>query len=151
MRLMVMLAGPASLLAFVLVMGCSGPPDVSDQDVHKLLYPQFIDMLDAEGKRKPILVDVRTPARFARGHIAGAINIPLAELGPEHALLSHKRPIILYSDGWDAGAGREDGLSGVAAKKLIAVGYDSDRVFDFRGGLNYWKKQGGDLVGAPGG
>ena len=148
---MVMLAGAASLLAFVLLMGCSGPPDVSDQDVHKLLYPQFTDMLEEEGKRKPILVDVRTPARFARGHIGGAINIPLAELGAEHPLLSHKRPIILYSDGWDAVAGREDGLSGVSAKKLIAAGYDADRIFDFRGGLNYWKKQGGDLVGAQGG
>ena len=151
MRRTVMLAGPASLLAVALLMGCSGPPDVSDQDVQTLLYLQFVDMLAEEGKHKPILVDVRTPARFAGGHIEGAINIPLAELGADHPLLSYKAPIVLYSDGWDAVAGREDGLSGVSAKKLIAAGYDADRVFDFRGGLNYWEKQGGRITGAHGG
>ena len=126
--------------------GCSGPPKVNDQDVQKLLYPQFLEMLEAEGKHQPILVDVRTRARFAQGHIKGAINIPVVELSADHPRLSRKRPIIVYGDGFNAAIGRDDMLSTVAAKKLIACGYDLDRVFDFRGGLNYWQKQGGKLT-----
>ena len=43
------------------------------------------------------LLDVRTPAEFGRGHVAGAKNIPvnevphrLSEVGPKH------KPVVLY-------------------------------------------------------
>ena len=126
--------------------GCKGTPTVSDEDVQKVLYPRFLEMLEAEGKEQAILVDVRGRSSFARGHIKGALNIPVSELREEHPRLSGKQPIVVYSNGWDASALRDDMLSTVAAKKLMACGYDMDRVFDFRGGVNYWLKQGGRLT-----
>jgi phage shock protein E len=43
------------------------------------------------------LVDVRSPAEFQSGHIDGAVNIPLNELGAKSARLGEKdRPVVLY-------------------------------------------------------
>ena len=135
-----------SLLAVVIVLsGCGGPPQVSDEDVQRLLYAKLVEMLEAEGKREPILVDVRMSARYAKGHLPGAINITVVDLRADHPKLAGKRPIILCSDGWSAVIGHDDGLSSAAAKKLITAGYDADRVFDFRGGVDKWVKQGGQL------
>ena len=144
MQCRLLLAGLASLATVALLDGC-GPPQVSDQDVQKVLYPQLLEML-ADSGRQAILVDVRMPARFTTGHIPGAVNIPLRELRAEHPRLEGKGPIIVYSGGWNAAIDSDDGLSVASAKKLIAAGYDADRVFDFRGGLDYWQKQGGDLT-----
>ena len=144
MQYRLVLAGLASLAAVALLDGC-GPPKVSDQAVQNLLYPQLTEML-ADSKRAPVLVDVRTPRRFAAGHIPGAVNIPLKELRAAHPQLAGKGPIIVYSRGLSRATDIDDGLSLASAKKLIAAGYDADRVFDFRGGIDYWSKQGGQLT-----
>ena len=44
-----------------------------------------------------VLVDVRSPAEFAAGHIEGARNVPVGELGGRaHELGATDRPIIVY-------------------------------------------------------
>lgn len=44
-----------------------------------------------------LLVDVRSPAEFAGGHIEGAINVPLQVLGANMEKLGDKdRPIVIY-------------------------------------------------------
>jgi phage shock protein E len=77
--------------------------------------------VDASQARKLVdggarLVDVRTPAEFAAGHIPGAVNIPLQELEqrlgefePKHA------PIVVYC--------RSGNRSSSAARTLKAAGY----------------------------
>ena len=43
-----------------------------------------------------MLVDVRTPAEFADGHITAAINVPLQELQQRIAALPTDKPLMLY-------------------------------------------------------
>lgn len=82
--------------------------------------------LVADGAR---LIDVRAPDYYAREHIAGAINIPVAqvasratvEIGPPNT------PVILYCR---TGAG-----SAQAAQTLVKLGYT--RVYDLGSYLNW--------------
>lgn len=46
--------------------------------------------------RSPLLVDVRTPQEFERGHIPGAVNIPVDDLRSRIEELPHDREITVY-------------------------------------------------------
>lgn len=47
-------------------------------------------------KQSVAIVDVRTPVEFQGGHVAGAINIPLAEINRRIGeLKSFNKPIVL--------------------------------------------------------
>jgi phage shock protein E len=61
------------------------------------------------------LVDVRTPEEFAMGHVAGARNIPVQELGARYAEIP-KGQVVLYC--------RSGARSASAAQFLSAKGYD---------------------------
>jgi rhodanese-related sulfurtransferase len=59
--------------------------DLSSGDAHRLV---------AAGAR---LVDVRSPAEFAAGHLPGAVNVPVAELPRRlDELEPRDRPIVVY-------------------------------------------------------
>ncbi len=45
---------------------------------------------------RPLLIDVRTPAEYAAGHIPNAINIPLPNLTENLDKIPSDRPVILY-------------------------------------------------------
>ena len=77
------------------------------------------------------LVDVRTPAEFARGAIPGAVNIPLEELRGRTDELPRDRPILLYC---------RVGQRGYNATRLLLL-----RGFDARnlsGGIETWRSLG---------
>lgn len=62
------------------------------------------------------LVDVRTPAEFAAGHIAGAINIPVQQLDTRMRELEPKAgAVVLYC--------RSGQRSGNAARMLKSAGF----------------------------
>lgn len=61
------------------------------------------------------LVDVRTPAEFAAGHIAGAINIPVQQLDARLQELEQGSAVVLYC--------RSGRRSGSAARILKAAGF----------------------------
>lgn len=64
------------------------------------------------------LVDVRTPSEYGGGHIEGAINIPLNELGGRMSELGDKAgPIVVYC--------RSGGRSGKAKQQLQAEGFSA--------------------------
>lgn len=62
-----------------------------------------------------LLLDVRTPHEFVEGAAAGAINIPVQELGHRMSELSRERPIVAYC--------RSGGRSASAVSMLIAAGF----------------------------
>jgi rhodanese-related sulfurtransferase len=64
------------------------------------------------------LLDVRTSEEFARGHLPGAVNIPVQELDRRMSELEPKdRPIVVYC--------RSGNRSGRAARMLKDAGYVS--------------------------
>jgi phage shock protein E len=67
------------------------------------------------------VVDVRTPAEYAAGHVPGAVNIPYDEIGPRSAELGPaETPLVLYCH-----SGRR---AGIAIRTLAAKGFT--RLYD---------------------
>jgi phage shock protein E len=67
------------------------------------------------------LVDVRTPAEYRAGHIAGALNVPVDQLLQRAAELGDRdRPVVLYC--------RSGRRSALAARKLRELGFE--QVYD---------------------
>lgn len=79
------------------------------------------------------VVDVRTPAEYAAGHVPGAVNIPFDELDRRHAELgSPSAPVLLYC--------RSGRRSGIAQQVLQGKGFS--RVYDFQV-YDLWVRAGG--------
>lgn len=91
-----------------------------------------------------ILIDVREPAEFDTGHIAGAVNIPRGVLefqvdahpavaNVSNPALSHKdQPIVVYC--------RTGGRSALAALNLQRMGFSDVR--SIAGGVTDWVSAG---------
>lgn len=79
----------------------------------------------------PVLIDVREPAEYATGHLAGAVNIPRGVLefeieahpavgcATDPALADRQRPIVVYC--------RTGGRSALAALSLQQLGFTDVR------------------------
>lgn len=116
-------AGPGlSVLAAVIIVGtmlqlggCSTPTD------------PMAKRLVVDGAT---LVDVRTPAEYSRGHVAGAINIPVQHLSRRLAQLGDKKtPIVVYC--------RSGSRSSYARSLLLKNGFST--VHDM-GRMTAWPK-----------
>lgn len=96
-----------------------------------------------------ILIDVREPAEFDTGHIAGAINIPrgvlefqvdahpaVANVGDPAALSHKERTVVVYC--------RTGGRSALAALNLQRMGFSDVR--SIAGGLADWAAAGLSLT-----
>ncbi len=59
------------------------------------ISPQKARELKAAGA---VVIDVRSSEEFAGGHVAGAINVPLDQLGEkiESVVPDHQQPILIY-------------------------------------------------------
>lgn len=76
------------------------------------------------------IVDVRTPAEFSGGHIDGAINVPLSDLGLKLKKLGKKsKPLLVYC--------RSGNRSGQAVTFLRGEGFT--RVLDLKT-MGHWRK-----------
>lgn len=74
---------------------------------------QLEAMLD--GERDFTLLDVRERKEFEEGHLEGAVNMPLLELGTCLSKLSREKPIIVYC--------AHGSQSLMAARQLSGLGY----------------------------
>ena len=112
------------------------PPEVVAKAKATIKECSVSDVHTARGPAT-VLIDVREPAEYQRGHIAGAIPIPrgmlefdilptLAKLGDD--IPPEDRDIILY-----CGTG---GRSALAAHSLDAMGFRNVRSMD--GGIVAW-------------
>ena len=81
------------------------------------------------------LVDVRQPEEFSAppGHLPGAINVPLADVGRHSAELAARNcPVVVVC--------KTDRRSAKAAAELLAAGLTD--VVVLRGGTDAWHRQG---------
>jgi len=97
---------------------------------------QVKEMHDA---KQAVIVDARTRADFAGGHIAGAISLPLEEArkSPAHpfgAKLPADAVIIAYCNGFSCHDSMDLG------KILMRAGYSA--VYIFEGGFPEWRDAG---------
>ena len=94
----------------ILVAGCGGSS--AAPSVTKVGATKAVAMLDSR-----TVIDVRTPAEYAAGHIAGARNIDVeaADFGSKIASLDKKAPYLVYCH-----SGRR---SGIAAGQMAAAGF----------------------------
>jgi rhodanese-related sulfurtransferase len=81
------------------------------------------------------IIDVRTPSEYARGHVSGAINVPIDTLAA--APLPSGQLITTCSMG---------GRAGRAADLLDAMGRPA---FSMRGGTSMWQAAGLPVVTGP--
>lgn len=95
----------------------------------------FSSALKAPGT---IVLDVRTPAEFANGHLAQAQNIDLngSDFATRIAALDKKATYAVYC---------KSGKRSVAAMaQMTAAGLT--QVYDLAGGIGAWQKMGGPMM-----
>lgn len=98
--------------------------------------PEGIEVLDWAGTEAAMsagamLVDSRGPKSFAKGHIAGAVNVPYKDEAAHSALPADKATaVIFYCSGPVCSASTK------GAEKAIAMGYSN--VKEYRGGYPDW-------------
>jgi hydroxyacylglutathione hydrolase len=98
-----------------------------DKNLEQVLQPVELAEVLGMGKRGAQLLDVRDPAEYAKGHLAGSINIGL---GGQYAtwagtVLDRARPILIIAE-----PGREQ----EAALRLGRIGFDHVKGY-LRGGM----------------
>lgn len=105
-----------------------------------LLYKQFApvkgmrsltpEQFQSEAKGNKV-IDVREVHEYKRGHIKGAVNIPLSQLSQHIEDIPKDRAVLLYC---------QSGMrSKQAAKLFVRKGYAN--VSELRGGMMSWKGQ----------
>jgi phage shock protein E len=96
-------------LVATLVVGCGG---ASGADVKKAAPGEAVAMLDSRH-----VIDVRTPAEFGAGHIAGAENIDVeaSDFKDRIAALDPKAPYLVYC--------RSGRRSAIAAQQMVDAGF----------------------------
>ena len=87
----------------------------------------------------PVIIDVRTPAEFAEGHIEGAtlIDISSPSFAADIEALDRSGVYFVYC--------RSGNRSSVATSEMMALGFES--VYELDGGVIAWSNEGFELVG----
>ena len=115
------------VLSLMLLSSC-GAPGSSSLGYRQISMDEAVKMMKEE--KNYIILDVRRPDEFAKGHIPGAINVPNEEIGTtEIAELPNKSQLILVYC-------RSGNRSKQASEKLVKLGYTN--IVEF-GGINDWK------------
>jgi glyoxylase-like metal-dependent hydrolase (beta-lactamase superfamily II)/rhodanese-related sulfurtransferase len=93
-----------------------------------------------QGASPPLLIDVRSPAEYAAGHLAGSLALPLSRLAAALPTLPRDRPALVYcASGY---------RSSIAASVLQRVGVAD--VTEIAAGINGWTAAGLPVVESNG-
>ena len=97
------------------------------------------DLLEMfENKERFKLVEVLAKEEYDKGHIPGAINIPLDELETlAKQKLRKTDTIVVYCASYACHASTK------AARRLLDLGYQ--HILDFKGGKRWWQHSGFEL------
>lgn len=96
------------------------------------------DFSTAMTKTGTIVLDVRTPAEYASGHLPQAKNIDIeaADFATRIAALDKNATYAVYC--------HSGNRSGVALQQMAGVGFT--HLYDLAGGIGAWQSMGGPMV-----
>lgn len=112
---------PCIIISLLLLTGCAGG------SVNPQTNEEFAMTMT---KKEVQIVDVRTPAEFAEGHLPNAVNIDFQEdyfIEKALAMLEKKHPVAIYC--------MKGVRSKLAGEKLAKEGY---KIFELENGLSEW-------------
>ena len=124
------------IAAFALLLGLgawaeSEAPSIEPQALHDRL----------EAGDETVVLDVRTPAEFAMGHIPGAINIPHTELGERLSEVDPDAEVAVYCMRGPRARRGEQTLAKAGRARILHI----------EGGLSAWQAAGLPVAGPDGG
>ena len=96
-------------------------PQVSAEDLHRMMSQNGLQILD-----------VREAADYARGHVSGALNLPITQLELNLSKLDTERSLVLMC--------AEGHRSSTAASLLARKGFP--KLYFVNGGISAWIKAG---------
>ena len=126
----------AAVFGIALLAGCGSGGSGAVQTVD----PQAF--LSTASQTGTVVVDVRTPAEYAAGHVTGAVNIDVEAptFDAEIAKLDKNATYAVYC--------HSGNRSGAALEQMAAAGFT--HLYDLAGGLVAWQSMGGQTVaGGP--
>jgi phage shock protein E len=136
----------AALLAATLgVAGCSGSTDVGvSTGPTAAAAPAAGAALDATdfaaALKRPgtTVIDVRTPAEYAQGHLPGAVNLDVSspDFTTRLATLDPAAPYAVYC--------HSGNRSGTAVAEMASMGFTG--AYHLAGGIGAWQDAGGEVV-----
>ena len=91
----------------------------------KQISPRELDQL-----KGMMLLDVRTDEEYKKGHISGAVHIPLADIGDKIKKLKKDKELVVYC--------QSGNRSIWAIKRLMGMGYKN--LYNLKGGYSAWKR-----------
>ncbi len=97
-----------------------------------------VDELEVAVAAGAPLVDVRSSEEYERGHVPGAVLLPLDELGARHAEVGADRDVYVIC--------QAGGRSAAAVDALNRAGY---RTTNVAGGTSAWVESGRPVVEGP--
>lgn len=120
-----------ALAALAFAARAAGPADIE---------PGALGARIAWADRSLLVLDVRTPAEYAEGHLPGAVNIPHTELGARIGELedARDRDIVVYC--------RSGGRSAQALETLGKSGFK--RILHLKGDYARWSEEKRPVVRA---
>jgi rhodanese-related sulfurtransferase len=129
------LAAVAACTGASLLVGCS--KSISDRDIQPISLAEVRALTQAERAGSVLLIDPRSPAAYARGHIPGARNMRLETVSDQEGIdpaLERYSALVVYGEDPGTGTGR------AMTKRLMTIGYKNVRLFF--GGMNEWSRAG---------
>jgi rhodanese-related sulfurtransferase len=135
----------AGVLAAIPLAGCSSSGDVSvTQGTAAASAPANGSHLDAAAfaaaLKRPdtVILDVRTPAEFAQGHLENAVNIDIesADFLTRLDQVDTSKAYAVYC--------HSGNRSGAALQQMAQMGFAE--AYDLAGGIGSWENAGGKVV-----
>ena len=121
----------AIIISIVLLLGAPAFAWAESPAEAPSITPATLDARRTAGDA-PVVIDVRTPAEYAEGHIPGALNIPFDQVAGRISGVDAPNGVALYC------------MVGPRARKgeaaLLAAGYAP--VLHIEGGLAAWQADG---------
>jgi rhodanese-related sulfurtransferase len=91
----------------------------------KQITPKELDQ-----KKGIVILDVRSNKEYERGHIPGAVHVPLSDIGDKIKKLKKDKDIVVYC---------QNGNRSIwAIKRLMGMGFSS--LTNLKGGFDAWKR-----------